>query len=97
VVDKYSVTQFYTAPTAIRSLMRAGDAPVKSSRRTSLRLLGTVGEPINPAAWEWYQKNGWRQSPQEPFAGQKLKKKWLATVGARSSTLTGRRKLEVTC
>jgi len=56
VVDKYSVTQFYTAPTAIRSLMRAGDAPVKSSRRTSLRLLGTVGEPINPAAWEWYHK-----------------------------------------
>jgi len=56
VVDKYKVTQFYTAPTAIRSLMRAGDAPVKSTSRKSLKLLGTVGEPINPAAWEWYHK-----------------------------------------
>jgi acetyl-CoA synthetase len=54
IVDKYRVTQFYTAPTAIRSLMRAGDGPVKAAERTSLRVLGTVGEPINPAAWEWY-------------------------------------------
>jgi len=54
VVDKYQVTQFYTAPTAIRSLMRAGDGPVKQTKRTSLKLLGTVGEPINPSAWEWY-------------------------------------------
>ena len=54
VVDKHKVTLFYTAPTAIRALMREGEAPVKKSKRTSLRLLGTVGEPINPEAWEWY-------------------------------------------
>jgi acetyl-CoA synthetase len=54
VVDKHQVTLFYTAPTAIRALMREGEAPVKKARRSSLRLLGTVGEPINPEAWEWY-------------------------------------------
>jgi acetyl-CoA synthetase len=54
VVDKHEVNIFYTAPTAIRSLMGAGDDFVKRSSRTSLRLLGTVGEPINPEAWEWY-------------------------------------------
>jgi acetyl-CoA synthetase len=54
VVDKHAVTIFYTAPTAIRALMREGDAPVKSTSRQSLRLLGTVGEPINPEAWRWY-------------------------------------------
>jgi len=54
VIDKHKVTLFYTAPTAIRALMRDGEAPVKKHRRTSLRLLGTVGEPINPEAWEWY-------------------------------------------
>jgi acetyl-CoA synthetase len=54
VVDKHGVNTFYTAPTAIRALMRAGDAPVKATRRASLRLLGSVGEPINPEAWEWY-------------------------------------------
>jgi acetyl-CoA synthetase len=54
VVDKHRVNIFYTAPTAIRALMRAGDAPVKAASRASLRLLGTVGEPINPEAWEWY-------------------------------------------
>ena len=53
-VDRLGVTIFYTAPTAIRALMREGDAPVKRHRRSSLRLLGTVGEPINPEAWEWY-------------------------------------------
>ncbi|HVM38149.1 MAG TPA: acetate--CoA ligase [Sphingomicrobium sp.] len=53
-VDRLGVTIFYTAPTAIRALMREGDEPVKRHRRTSLRLLGTVGEPINPEAWEWY-------------------------------------------
>ena len=56
VVDKHQVNQFYTAPTAIRSLMAAGDGPVKSTSRSSLKLLGTVGEPINPEAWEWYYK-----------------------------------------
>ena len=56
VVDKHKVTIFYTAPTAIRALMREGDKPVTSTSRKSLRLLGTVGEPINPEAWEWYNK-----------------------------------------
>ena len=54
VIDKHKVNTFYTAPTAIRALMQAGDAPVKKTSRTSLKLLGTVGEPINPEAWEWY-------------------------------------------
>ena len=54
VVDKYKVTQLYTAPTAIRALMREGDEPVTKTDRSSLRLLGTVGEPINPEAWRWY-------------------------------------------
>ena len=54
VVDKHQVNIFYTAPTAIRALMGAGDAWVKQARRTSLRVLGSVGEPINPEAWEWY-------------------------------------------
>jgi acetyl-CoA synthetase len=54
VIDKHQVTLFYTAPTAIRALMREGEAAVKKTRRTSLRLLGSVGEPINPEAWEWY-------------------------------------------
>ncbi|MCL6618432.1 MAG: acetate--CoA ligase [Thermomonas hydrothermalis] len=54
VVDRHQVSIFYTAPTAIRALMREGDAPVRSTSRTSLRLLGSVGEPINPEAWRWY-------------------------------------------
>jgi acetyl-CoA synthetase len=54
VVDKHQVNTFFTAPTAIRALMREGDAPVKKASRSSLRLLGTVGEPINPQAWLWY-------------------------------------------
>ena len=56
VCDKHNVNIVYTAPTAIRALMRDGDEPVKSTSRKSLRLLGTVGEPINPEAWEWYHK-----------------------------------------
>ena len=56
VVDKHQVEIFYTAPTALRALMREGDAPVTSSSRKSLRLLGTVGEPINPEAWRWYHE-----------------------------------------
>ncbi|MES2861946.1 MAG: acetate--CoA ligase [Pseudomonadota bacterium] len=56
VVDKHKVEIFYTAPTALRALMRDGDEPVKSSSRASLRLLGTVGEPINPEAWRWYHE-----------------------------------------
>lgn len=54
VVDKHKVNIFYTAPTAIRALMSEGDEPVKKTSRSSLRLLGSVGEPINPEAWEWY-------------------------------------------
>ncbi len=54
VVDKHQVTIFYTAPTAIRALMREGEAPVKKTSRASIRLLGSVGEPINPEAWRWY-------------------------------------------
>ena len=54
VCDKHNVASFYTAPTAIRALMREGDDPVKKTNRSSLRLLGSVGEPINPEAWEWY-------------------------------------------
>jgi acetyl-CoA synthetase len=56
VVDKHQVNVIYTAPTAIRALMREGDKPVTSRKRTSLRLLGTVGEPINPEAWLWYHR-----------------------------------------
>ncbi len=56
VVDKHKVNTFYTAPTAIRALMRQGNDPVTSCSRASLRLLGTVGEPINPEAWEWYYR-----------------------------------------
>ncbi|MCU7804922.1 MAG: acetate--CoA ligase [Candidatus Thiodiazotropha sp. (ex Lucinoma borealis)] len=56
VCDKHNVATFYTAPTAIRSLMSAGEEPVKKTKRSSLRLLGTVGEPINPEAWEWYYR-----------------------------------------
>ena len=56
IVDRHGVTLLYTAPTAIRALMREGDAPVQSRSRKSLRLLGTVGEPINPEAWRWYHR-----------------------------------------
>ena len=56
IIDKYKVNIFYTAPTALRALMREGDDPVKKTSRKSLKLLGTVGEPINPEAWLWYYK-----------------------------------------
>ena len=56
VVDKHQVNIFYTAPTAIRALMRDGEAPVRKTSRKSLRILGTVGEPINPEAWLWYDR-----------------------------------------
>ncbi len=56
VVDKHKVNIFYTAPTALRALMREGNGPVESTSRSSLRLLGTVGEPINPEAWMWYHE-----------------------------------------
>ncbi len=56
VCDKHKVNIFYTAPTALRALMGAGDDPVKKTSRKSLRILGTVGEPINPEAWEWYHR-----------------------------------------
>ena len=56
IIDKYNVNIFYTAPTALRALMREGEGPVKRTSRKSLKLLGTVGEPINPEAWLWYYK-----------------------------------------
>ena len=56
VIDKHKVNIFYTAPTAIRALMQSGEEPVKRTSRASLRLLGSVGEPINPEAWEWYHR-----------------------------------------
>lgn len=56
IVDKYQVSKFYTAPTVIRALMKYGEEPVKRFKRTSLKVLGTVGEPINPEAWVWYHK-----------------------------------------
>jgi acetyl-CoA synthetase len=56
IVDKHSVEIFYTAPTAIRALMREGEEPVKRCSRKSLKILGSVGEPINPEAWEWYYR-----------------------------------------
>ncbi|MGM0450752.1 MAG: acetate--CoA ligase [Pseudomonadota bacterium] len=64
IIDKYKVATFYTAPTAIRSLMAEGDAPVANADLSSLKLLGTVGEPINPEAWRWFhQKFGKGQCP----------------------------------
>ncbi len=56
VIDRHQVSIFYTAPTAIRALMREGEAPVKRTSRSSLRILGSVGEPLNPEAWEWYRR-----------------------------------------
>lgn len=56
IIDKHKITIFYTAPTALRALMREGDTPIKSTSRASLRLLGSVGEPINPEVWLWYYK-----------------------------------------
>ncbi len=56
IVDRYQVSIFYTAPTAIRALMASGDEPLVNSQRNSLRILGTVGEPINPQAWDWYNE-----------------------------------------
>ena len=56
IVDKHKVNSFYTAPTAVRALMREGDEPVKKTSRKSLRVLGSVGEPINPEAWNWYHR-----------------------------------------
>ena len=64
VIDKHKVSIFYTAPTAIRALMAFGNEPLKSSSRKSLKVLGTVGEPINPEAWEWYyEKVGNKKCP----------------------------------
>ena len=56
ICDKYDISIFYTAPTAIRALMAQGDEPVLKTKRNSLRILGTVGEPINPEAWDWYYR-----------------------------------------
>ncbi len=64
VIDKHKVTHFYTAPTAIRSLIRAGDGYLQTTKRTSLKVLGSVGEPIDPASWQWYfDKVGFGRCP----------------------------------
>jgi len=57
LIDRFKITHFYTAPTAIRALMRFGEEPIKKYQLSSLRILGSVGEPINPEAWEWFYKN----------------------------------------
>jgi acetyl-CoA synthetase len=61
VIERHRVNIFYTAPTAIRALMREGEGPVRKHDRSSLRLIGTVGEPINPEAWLWYWRTGRRR------------------------------------
>lgn len=95
VIDKYKVTIFYTAPTAIRALMREGEEWVKKSSRRSLRVLGSVGEPINPEAWRWYNEvvgegrrpivDTWWQTETgatliSPLAGKTLTKPGSATL-----------------
>jgi len=61
LIDRFKITHFYTAPTAIRALMRFGEEPIKKYQLSSLRILGSVGEPINPEAWEWFYKNVGRE------------------------------------
>ena len=56
IVERHKVTQFFTAPTAIRALMRFGDAPVKKHDLSSLRIIGSAGEPLNPEAWKWFER-----------------------------------------
>ena len=73
IVDQHKVTHLYTAPTAIRALMRSGDDPVTSTSRASLKLLGSVGEPINPEAWRWYREVvGDDRCPVVRFAASRL-------------------------
>jgi acetyl-CoA synthetase len=73
VIDKHNITILYTAPTAIRAMMREGDAYVRESDRSSLRLLGSVGEPINPEAWNWYHEVVVKAVVQLSIHGGKLK------------------------
>ena len=98
VVERYKVTQFYTAPTAIRALMRFGDAPVKKHDLSSLRVLGSVGEPINPEAWRWYHDvvGGGRCSVVDTFwqasgAPALMRSRPASRARARPRTLTARR------
>ena len=73
MVDAHKISVFYTAPTAIRALMRSGDGPVTSTDRSSLKLLGSVGEPINPEAWRWYREVvGDDRCPVVRFAASRL-------------------------
>ena len=76
IIDRYQVSQLYTAPTVIRSLMSKGDDFVRQYTRASLKVLGTVGEPINPEAWKWYHEVRGAASGRElelvPFAGTPL-------------------------
>ena len=101
IADKYGVTQLYTAPTAIRALMRVGDDPVTSTSRASLRLLGSVGEPINPEAWRWYYEVRDRRrdvaeigiSASISRTCRRALRRWWARSAARSWTRGGRPRL----
>ena len=89
VCDKHKVSLFYTAPTAIRALMREGDGPVKATSRKSLRLLGTVGEPINPEAWEWYfnivGEKRCQRSFKQAWLGPLILNRWKPNALARET------------
>ncbi|GIR10965.1 MAG: hypothetical protein CM15mP22_3850 [Gammaproteobacteria bacterium] len=73
IIDKHKVNIFYTAPTAIRALMAFGDDPLNTSTRESLKVLGTVGEPINPEAWEWYYEKVGKKNVPLLILGGRLK------------------------
>ena len=99
VVDKHQVTQLYTAPTALRALMRFGDEPVLEHDLSSLRVLGSVGEPINPEAWRWYYDVVGKGCPPPPPPSR-----WaladppaVSAATARSSTRGGRRRPAASC
>jgi acyl-coenzyme A synthetase/AMP-(fatty) acid ligase len=93
VVERHKVTQFFTAPTAIRALMRFGDAPVKKHDLSSLRVLGSVGEPINPEAWRWYHDvvGGGRCSVVDTFWQASERARARSSEHARPRKLTARR------
>ena len=92
VIDKHKVNIFYTAPTAIRALMQGGDAPVTKTSRASLRLLGSVGEPINPEAWEWYHRVvGGGRCPAQPSSSPARRRGRSSAWFPKSSTPTVRR------
>jgi acetyl-CoA synthetase len=91
VVDKHKVNTLYTAPTAIRALMQQGDGPVKKTSRSTLRLLGSVGEPINPEAWLWYHNVvGDGRCPVRPTSNPVRRRGRSSASSRRSSMPTAR-------